>query len=301
MDPKNDKSPLTSKADSDDDSSDESGEEGEPEPVVDEQSEKDESEGNESESDSESEGGSGDEDETMTDRLRMAVRQALGSAASAQTDDEDMDVDQIDEEEGKRLNRSLGAAFKMLKLNRPDKSKRQEKSAQALTHFRVRVIDLLETYLESLPSMALALDMLVPLFTLLEFCIKDRHQKPLENRIRSCLKKYSNIKKFKSTEGVDNELLTVILKVLIEKGERSASVCQEMGDKLTECCTFLIRCQQQAGLPSDDLLSIYREHLTAFFKKRDCVLPATLFKSILQLCWDGNWKLAPMLVIKIFF
>ncbi|XP_015174164.1 PREDICTED: myb-binding protein 1A-like protein [Polistes dominula] len=236
-----------------------------------------------------------DEDETVTDMLRVAVSQALGGT-NPDNNDEDMDVDKIDEAEGKRLDESLAAAFKILRQNRRGQSKKQEKSAQTLTHFRARVTDLLEIYLDCNPAMAVVLDMLVPLFALLEFCIKDPHQKPLENRVRACLKKLSSIKKFRDTEGVDNELLTIILKTLIEKGERSASVCQEMGDKLAECCAFLIRCVQYVGLPDNTFVDIYKTNLTAFFKKRDCILPGILFKSLLQQSWEGNWQLAPLLV-----
>lgn len=174
-------------------------------------------------SDSNGESLNEDEDETVTDRLRMAVRQALGDA-SIQTDDDDINVgdinvDDIEEQEGKRLDESLAAAFRILRENRQTRSKRQEKSAQALTHFRIRVIDLLETYLECGPSMAVALDMVLPLFTLLQYCIKDPHQKPLQDRVRSCLKKLSTVKKFKDTENVDENLLTVILKVLISNSK----------------------------------------------------------------------------------
>ena len=122
-------------------------------------------------SDSNEESMNENEDETLTDRLRMAVSQALGDV-SVQMDDDDINVDNIGEEEGKRLDESLAAAFRILRENRQSRSKKQEKSAQALTHFRIRVIDLLETYLECAPSMAIVLDMLLPLFTLLEYCIK---------------------------------------------------------------------------------------------------------------------------------
>lgn len=305
MDPKNDKSPLDSKNDdtSDDSSNEEDSDSSDEEAdntskaSLDSFGEKEEKEEDESDidSDKDEDDEDEDEDETVTDRLRLAVRQALGDAC-VQTDDEDIDVDQIDEDQGKRLDESLAAAFRILRENRQTQSKKQEKSAQSLTHFRVRVIDLLETYIDSGPSMALALDMLVPLFGLLEYCIKDPHQKPLDNRVRTCLKKLSAVKRFKDTDGVDAQLLTDVSKLLMEKGERSTAVCQEMGDKLAECATFLVRCVQQAGLPSQTLVQIYGENLTAFFKKRDCVLPASLFKNALQLLWEGNWQLAPLLV-----
>ncbi|KAG7212195.1 hypothetical protein KM043_012535 [Ampulex compressa] len=297
LDVKNGKNPLVEKTgqDIDEDSSDM---EETSTSDFDDQSEDDNNIGETESSDengSDSNEDSANEDETVTDRLRLAVRQALGDA-SVQTDDDDVDVDQIGEEEGKRLDESLAAAFRILRENRQSRSKKQEKTAQTLTHFRVRVTDLLEAYLESGPSMVIALDMLVPLFALLEYCIKNPHEKPLEIRVRSCLKKLSTVKKFKDMDGVNNDLLITVLKALIEKGERSASVCQEMSDKLAECCTFLVRCSQQVNTSTQDIIKIYGENLTAFFKKRDCVLPAVLFKSILQLYWEGNWQLAPLLV-----
>ncbi|KMQ94074.1 myb-binding protein 1a, partial [Lasius niger] len=175
-----------------------------------EQEEKEEDDDNDDDEDDDND--DDDDDETVTDKLRMAVRQALGDAAT-QTDNEDIDVDEIDEEEGKRLDESLAAAFKLLRENRQVRSKKQEKTSEALTHFRIRVIDLLNIYLGTCPSMAVALDMIVPLFALLEFCIKDPHQQPLKHRVQTCLKKLSTIKKFEDTTGVDDTLLTTVLKV----------------------------------------------------------------------------------------
>ncbi|CAD6207966.1 GSCOCG00003224001-RA-CDS [Cotesia congregata] len=304
LDPKDDKGPLVPEGTENDSSDDESNSEDEDsdnnsEKMIKKKSvTKNSVEENEDDDDDEDEDDDDfdeeDEDETINDRLRMAVRQALGSA-SANPDVNDIDLDEIDEEEGKRLDESLAAAFKILRESRPNK-KKQEKSAEALTHFRVRVIDLLDIYIDSGPSMALVLDMLVPLFALLEFCIKDVHQEPLEGRVRSCLKKLSSVKKFKDTEGVDEKLLTDLATILIEKGERSAAVCQEMGDKLAECYALIIKCFQQTDLPQDSLVKIYIDCLKKFFKKRDCILPANLFKNTLNLLWTGNWQLMPLLI-----
>ncbi|XP_072761085.1 myb-binding protein 1A [Anoplolepis gracilipes] len=261
----------------------------------DEEEEEEEEEGDDDDDDDDDD----DYDETVTDKLRMAVRQALGDAAT-QTDDEDIDVDQIDEEEGKRLNESLAAAFKLLRENRQARSKKQGKTSEALTHFRIRVIDLLNIYLGTCPSMAVALDMIVPLFALLEFCIKDPHQQPLKHRVQTCLKKLSVIKKFEDTTGVDDTLLTTVLKALIEKGERSALICQEISENLAECCTFLVKCIQQANLSSKNVVELYSKNLVTFMRKRDCILSLILFKSVLQLCWEDNWQLALLLVNSAF-
>ncbi|CAB0035359.1 unnamed protein product [Trichogramma brassicae] len=88
----------------------------------------------------------------------------------------------------------------------------------------------------------------------------------------------------------------IVLQALIEKGEKSTLICQEMSDKLAECCVFLVRCSQQISDCTDSFCTIFCDNLKAFFTQRSCALSSILFKSLLQLCWVGNWKLAPLLV-----
>lgn len=286
LDVANTKGPLSVKGDEDSSDSD------------DESENEEESDENESDSEEESEpeDEEHEEDETVNDILRLKVSQALGNV-TLKSDDEEMDVDDIDDEEGKRLDENLAAAFKMLRENRKNQSKKQEKPAEVLTHFRIRVIDLLEAYLQSCPPMAFVLDMVVPLFMLLEFCIIEPHQKPLENKVRGCLNKLAGLKKFKDTEGVDGNLLKTLIEFLVEKKERSASVHMEMTDQLSKCCMFLVRCSQQANSPMEEIVSIYKEKLIAFFsKKNECKLFILILKDTLKLCWEGNWAFVPLLV-----
>lgn len=246
-------------------------------------------------SESDIEDDSGSEDETMTDVLRSSIQKILYKDAM-QTDNDEIDVDEIDETEGKKLDAQLAAAFKMIKETRKSSSKKQKESDQVLMHYRIRVMDLLEMYMESGPSMALALDMLVPIFQLLEFCIKDPHQKPLENRVRACMKKLSTTKKFESVEGVDENALITTLKVMMQESKLTASVSKEMGDKLADCCIFLIRCSQLSNTSTDAFVQIFVEYLTLFFEKRSCIMQPIFFMRLLQLYWTGTWKLAPLLV-----
>lgn len=82
-------------------------------------------------------------------------------------------------------------------------------------------MDLVDIYLENNPSLCLVMDTIPTLFALLEYCIKDNLQRPLEIRVRSALKKISQIKKINDTETVDDELIAMVLKVLMDKGVRS--------------------------------------------------------------------------------
>lgn len=250
-----------------------------------------------------------EEDETINDKLRQEVRLALGNAATL-TDTESVDLDEIDEEEGNRMDMALAQAFKTLRQSRSNKkSKKQLKSDEALTHFRIRVLDLVELYFSRDPSMDLCLESITPLLSLLVFCMKDTHQKPLEMRIRNVIKKLTGLKKFSSVEGVSGESLADQIKGLAMKGVRSATTFLGMSDVISECCTFLVRCSEyihthssikQKSSKSNPVASVYEMLMLDFFTKRDTLLPIGMFKAVLQFPWSGCWCLAPLIVEQAF-
>lgn len=294
LDPQNGVNPLSTDGDSESDS-EESSEEADPKSD-------DEPESDNEESDT-------DVNETINDKLRMAVRQALGTNGY-QTDEESLDLDDMSDTEGEHLNEALAEAFKQFKPNK-GKSKKQNKNEQTLTHFRVRVLDLIEIYLDSEPTMLSCLEIMLPLLQTLEFTIKDEHQEPLSNRVRHCLKKLKGLKKFNSFEGITDEVLGDLLKSLLEKGSRSAMVIQYMSNEISDCCIFIVKCSQT--LNSSDLVSkklknklkqslaeIMKNATIQYFNQRDCLIPYYLFKSILQLNWDGNYILAPLVFQFVF-
>lgn len=217
-------------------------------------------------------------------------------------------MDEIDEEESHKLDEALAEAFRNTKKAR-GKNVKQNKDDKTLTHFRVRVLDLIEIYLDSEPSMLLCLEIAIMLLQILEFSIRDVHQKPLEQRVRSCLKKLSSLKKFSSTDGVTEDVLLEMLNSFLDKGSKSAFIYQDMEDKISECCLFIIRCslllpkeenlspkKLKKKLLHSPLVETIKNSLEAFFIKRDCPLPVVLFKDILKSVWEGNWALIPILV-----
>lgn len=288
LDPKNETNPLSDPTEESDDDDNDS------------------SNGENEEESSESEDEEEDEEETVNDKLRMAVREALG-ANGYQTDEESVDLDDIDEEHGKKLDEALAQAFKQFKPNLGKKSKKQSKQDEALTHFRTRALDLIEIYLDSEPSMLLCLEIMVTLLSLLEFCIRDDHQKPLQDRVRSCLKKLTSLKKFSTTDDVNEAVLSDLMGSLLEKGTKNIFIVQDMGDKIAESCMFIIRCSQLVRTVEttpkktrkkvkkvfEEMMS---EALERFFKNRDCLTPYALFNNILQSNWDGIVNLVEKLV-----
>lgn len=264
--------------------------------------EEEESSGDEEESDDDD-----DENETVNDKLRMAVREALG-ANGYQTDEESVDIDDIDEEQGEKLDAALAHAFKQFKPNLGKKTtKKQTKEDEALTHFRVRTLDLIEIYLDAAPSMLPCLEIMITLLSLLEFCVRDDHQKPLQDRVRACLKKLTTLKKFTTTDDVTETVLEDLMKSLLEKGTKNGLIVQEMGDKIAESCVFIIRCAQLLRSIETTpkkvrkrlkkvFIDVLCETLERFFKNRDCLTPFALFHNVLQTNWEGSVSLVEKLV-----
>ncbi|XP_063925111.1 myb-binding protein 1A-like [Zophobas morio] len=281
LDPKNEDNPLSKpQQESDEDSTD-----------VEEEEEEDDSSSDEDINDEE-------EDHTVNDKLRIALHQVLG--ADAQSDAESVDLNDLDDEEGDKLNEALGQAFKQFKPNL-GRNKKQKKDDEALTHFRIRVLDLVEIYLNTNPSMLLTLEIMLPLLQLLEFCIKDDHQKPLEDRVKACLKKLSALKKFSYWEDVTEDVLVELLKSLLQKGTKNAIVIQEMSEKIADCSMFVITCSQIVNAERTKKINcVIKEGLEAFFTRRDCIIPYVLFKNLLQMNWEGILVLVPFLLGCVF-
>nr|CAD7428721.1 unnamed protein product [Timema monikensis] len=162
---------------------------------------------------------------------------------------ESLDLDDMDPEEGQRINKELAQAFKKYKSSTNNKkSKKMPTKDKALSHFRVRVLDLIEIYISSEPSLESCLELVMPLFHLLEYCIPNIHQKPLESRVRTCISKLTGLKKFEVGK-VTQEQLAELASKLLSKGERTSVVFFDMNYKITECCCFLVKASKHIPTP----------------------------------------------------
>ncbi|XP_050437310.1 uncharacterized protein LOC126843678 [Adelges cooleyi] len=236
-----------------------------------------------------------DEDQDSTEQLKLALHKAMMSA-NQHSDDESVDIDDMTEEEGKMMDDLLSEAFKNYKKN----SSKNPKHIKEKMNFRLRVMDLVDIYLDNNPSLCLILDTIPALFALLEFCIKDIQQRPLETRVRSVLKKISQLKKVDNTDSVDEELMSTVLKLLMDKGVRTTPVFLDISTHITQCCTFLVKSYvhmissrtSKKKKKSSMVIGILEDCLTDFFTKRDCLLPVALFESLLsKVSWDRNLDL----------
>lgn len=295
LDPDSENDPLTH-----DDSGEESGDESDDEQESGEEKEEDESD-IEIEDD--------DEELKTPEQLKIAVQKALGAAGNI-SDTESLDADMIDEEEGKKLDDALAEAFKQFHQGKGKKSKKERKDKKALSDFRIRVLDLIDIYLEKEPSMDICLGMIDPLTRCLEFCIQDSQFSELENRVRKTVKTLTKIRKFASNDDVTMDLLCDYLKSTIDKGSRSHFMFQALGDVITFFATFIIHCSQniqtkntkspKKSKAASPLVEIFKGALQNYFQNRSCLLPIIFFHNVLQMEWEGNFELVPIIIANIF-
>ncbi|CAG9104701.1 unnamed protein product [Plutella xylostella] len=307
LDPESETNPLTQDSDSEDEDGDK--DKDEPEENGEEESGEEKSDAESDESDSEIEVEDEDQDATIPDQLRIAVQKALGAAA--ESDNESIDADMITEEEGKKLDDALAEAFKQFHQGKNKKTKKDRKDKKTLSDFRIKVLDLIDIYLEKDPAMDIALSMMAPLTRSLEFCIQES-QPELGNRLRKTIKNLAKIRKFSSIENVTIDILCEYLKSAIDKGTRSHFMYQSLGDVITHYATFIIHCSLkiQPAAPkspkkskkasSSPLTEIFKENLQSYFKNRNCLLPVIFFHSVLQAEWEGALDLLPVIVENIF-
>lgn len=307
IDPESEANPLTHDSESEDENNDTNNDDGDESNSENEEEEKTNGDINSDDSDDTDSNMDEDDDEMKTpDQLRMAVQKALGAAA-LDTDTESVDADTLNEEEGKKLDEALAEAFKQFHQGKSKKSKKERKDKKALSDFRVKVLDLIDIYLEKDPAMDVCLAMIAPLTRSLEFCIQDNQFIELENRTRKTIKNLCKIKKFSSTQDVDLNILCDCLKSIIDKGSRSHFMYQALGDVITFFATFIIHCSlkithntSSKKKQQSPLIVIFKDSLENYFKNRNCLLPIIFFHSVLQSEWDGTYDLIPIVIANIF-
>lgn len=271
---------------------------------------------NSDEGDSDSNASDNDDDDDdvdmkTPDQLRLAVQKALGAAVGS--DAESVDLDQIDEDEGKKLDDALAEAFKQFHQGKGQKNKKERKDKKALSDFRIRVLDLIDIYLEKDPSMDICLGMIAPLTRCLEFCIQDNQFAELENRVRKTIKLLTKIRKFTTTDDVTVEVLAEYLKATIEKGGRSHFLYQALGDVITFFSIFIIHCslkiqikapkspkKSKESKTASPIVEILKEALQNWFQNRSCLLPIIFFHNVLQTEWTSNIELVHIVLENVF-
>ncbi|XP_058447529.1 myb-binding protein 1A [Malaya genurostris] len=254
----------------------------------------------ESENDDETEFSDDEEDEKVTDKMRIAIHAALGNA-NPETDTESVDLDDMNEEQGRKLDEALAAAFKMFKQSKKTKpTKAEERVETTLTHFRMRVFDLIDIYLKNSPNMIICLELMLYVFEMLPVATKEVKHKQILDRYRQIFNNLTKIKQFNSdTMDVSPEQLSQILTDLMEKVAKGAYF-PEKNQYLIKACQFIVICSQlleqnvSEGKTSN-IDKTFCKYLKEFIPDRNPPLTLNVFQSLFRMNWVGNWRLAKAL------
>uniref|UniRef100_A0A182N5A9 DNA polymerase V n=1 Tax=Anopheles dirus TaxID=7168 RepID=A0A182N5A9_9DIPT len=253
--------------------------------------------------------GDEEEEENITDGMREAIQTALGPA-NPETDTESIDLDELDDEQGRRLDEALTAAFFAFRKtkssrNRKGPTKAEKQMDSVLTHFRMRVLDLIDSYLRHEPDMLLCLELMLYIFEMLPVALREETKYgPVLKRYRQIFATLVRIKKFKrDAAGVEMGQLEQILRDLVEKVAKGVAF-PERNQYLLKACQFVVICSELlAGKPGEEQAAsepnavdrAFGELLVEFITNRNPPLALNVFQSLFRMRWTGNWHLADRL------
>uniref|UniRef100_A0A182VRI0 Myb-binding protein 1A n=1 Tax=Anopheles minimus TaxID=112268 RepID=A0A182VRI0_9DIPT len=249
--------------------------------------------------------GDEEEEENITDTMRQAIQTALGGA-NPETDTESIDLDELDEEQGRRMDEALAAAFRAFRKSKPSRKRKGPTKAEkqmdtVLIHFRMRVLDLIDAYLKHEPDMLLCLELMQYIFEMLPVGLREESKYgAILSRYRHIFNTLIRIKKFKQAAGsVRVDRLEQMLRDLIEKVAKGVAF-PDRNQYLLKACHFIVICSQVLTEQTDNgpnaVDKMFGELLAEFITNRNPSLAFGVFQSLFRLQWCGVWHLVDKLV-----
>lgn len=218
------------------------------------------------------------------------LRNALSSVLGVSSDTDSVDLNDMTEEEATRLDNELGQIFQsMKKSGTKKKSKKERIIATTVMHFRIRVLDLIESYLKSAPSMEICLEIMLALFGMVELCV-DAELKPLSDRLDKVLAKLLSLRNFESVANVNEEHLCKLLDGLMQRKVNPA-VVEVFHKLLSKSVAFIVSNLHLIAAQNGSVLAAITKYATEFLDTRNPNMNFVLLKDIFKLRWNGIWSI----------
>lgn len=204
----------------------------------------DDNEDDESSGDSEGESG---KDGEIDEAFKTEIKSALGDAAhpdesTDESDDgeaSDIDMDAVDPKLLRTMDQALAAAFKARLQSKSGKRKKLE-GKKAIIHFRLRVLDVAETFVKKQAKSPLILDLIEPLLEVIKVSAIQKEEKALHDRALGIFKnKICHPKELPSGLEIDQENVHSQIERLVTLAKDASSI--EMVNLITQACMLLIR------------------------------------------------------------
>jgi len=278
----------------DDDESDEESEMDEEDVEMDETVAASEDESEDDESDEESDE-SDEEKEDLDEDLTKKISSALGEHADKSGDEEsDLDMDLIPDEDMAKLDQKLVDAFKQLGGRKDEAAKKKERmSSLAKVHFKLRVLDIIEIYLNHQPKVEFISIIVSSLLEALEASVRDQSQAQLTKKLIHTISKVASL----TLKEVSSEVASVALEVLdqlFNLGNSGSVLMTTLGQILPKLCSFLIRFGELSSM-TKEFENRYVEALDQYLLSPQCVLSEEVFSLAMGRSWTGCWSLAKKL------
>ncbi|KAH9929645.1 DNA polymerase phi-domain-containing protein [Amylocystis lapponica] len=260
----------------------------------DEDEEMDDAEGGDNSEDSADEEQSDDDDEDDEEaedpELRRKIEEALhvnGIDAATGDSDNESEEELMDDEQMMAIDEQLAAVFRA----RADEKKFTDTDAQReATHFKNRVLDLLETFIKKQPKNPLQVRLILPLVELIVSTGPD--EKQLADKATGILR--SRIGKSRETPStVDTDQAATVLEELHTRARTAPS--SDVLATLSQCSLYLCRSLHHAK-EDESILKAYRGSLVDFVSRKSSRLNANLFQDLIRRHTDVAWGLRDDLV-----
>ena len=234
-----------------------------------------ESEENDDDDDDDAES-DGEADGKVSADFRDRVKAAIGDHAAGDDDEESIDMDDIPDEDMAKMDKALADVFKVLsKGKKSSEQKRKEtKDALALTHFKIRALDLIDVYVSREPNAEHVLHVVD--FALGALAVVDEKKEPaLVTRLIGTLKKLTNRKKPANIDlaKFDESKLTEQLQALVQLANEGSPLVTRLSKPIpifSQIAALLVKMSQQVKSPklTSTVTEIYRQALDDFFNKK---------------------------------
>lgn len=213
-----------------------------------------------------------DDEANITDKLRLAVSQALTSGQT-DTDNESIDLNEMDDAEVERLDAALSDAFKTIRgvprTKVPKRKTKKERSfTSAVCHFRCRVLDLIELYLDKQPSLCIVQEIFLTLISMLDRCAttnkdQDASVQHLWTRLNRVLRKLLAMRQFDDVNDIDQSNLVDVLNALVD----CKTALDEKSDIMWRSISFLMNVSEliNSESKSNNHRGLLFERLQEFF------------------------------------
>ncbi|KAG6885139.1 hypothetical protein C0993_005605 [Termitomyces sp. T159_Od127] len=261
-------------------------------------SEDSDDESDEADAGDEGDGDSNDEEEDVV--LRRKIEEALRvNGIEAATGDSDEEEELMDDDQMMAIDEQLAAVFKTranekkigkgefivrFNLHRSHEVIDVDVQREA-THFKNRVLDLVDTFVKKQPSSPLILRLLSPLIDLVSGTGLDERQ--LSDKAKSILR--SRITKSKDIpQDIKSELALTIASDVHTRARKVHS--SDILATLSQCSLYLFRVLAHSQ-SEEPLIQLYQESLADFLTRKNSALNSTFFQDFIRRHSPSAWAL----------